>query len=341
MNATKKGQSYSLEGQRFGQLLVTPEYEIRKGRTYWKTICDCGKTHFVRHSHLTDGGTTSCTTCSKPKINLGGQQFGRWSTTGNHKRHKLKCGQTKTNWECICVCGTIKFVSYQTLVNGDSTSCGCLKKEQMNQQFRTHGKTETLEYKNWCGMKERCFNPRHKKFPLYGGRGITVCDRWRNSFENFFADMGPRPSPKHSPDRINNNGNYEPGNCRWATTEEQANNKRPWKRLKPDPNFPSDKPTLLYYIKLTDLKGNPLYKIGLTSTSMNQRLRIKYITVKEWNYLNGLHAWEQEQDILEEHAANLYKGPRILRKGNQELFTCDVLRLDQDCGGAGATPPVC
>jgi hypothetical protein len=82
------------------------------------------------------------------------------------------------------------------------------------------------EYVTWAGMKQRCLNPHCADYKRYGGRGIGICERWRNSFENFFTDMGPKPSPKYSIDRIDNDGNYEPGNCRWATSGEQQTNKR-------------------------------------------------------------------------------------------------------------------
>lgn len=86
--------------------------------------------------------------------------------------------------------------------------------------------SNTPEHRVWRGMQERCYNARRQDWPDYGGRGITVCDRWRDSFETFLADMGPRPSPKHSVDRIDNAKGYEPGNCRWATATEQARNRR-------------------------------------------------------------------------------------------------------------------
>ncbi len=95
-----------------------------------------------------------------------------------------------------------------------------------------HGMTYSGEWNAWAGMKQRCYNPKNHKYHMYGARWISVCSRWLNSFENFFADMGPKPSPQHSLDRYpNRNGNYEPSNCRWATKQEQANNLRSAKQL--------------------------------------------------------------------------------------------------------------
>jgi hypothetical protein len=118
-------------------------------------------------------------------------------------------------------------------------SCGCLHREaaaQRGQLNRTHGEgapgRKSIEYKAWGSMKERCYRLRATRYAQYGGRGIKVCDRWLNSFENFLADMGRRPSPEHSIDRIDNDGNYEPNNCRWATREEQRRNRTTPKRYK-------------------------------------------------------------------------------------------------------------
>lgn len=126
---------------------------------------------------------------------------------------------------CLCDCGNRKIIAYSNIKRGSSKSCGCLHASRIGALNRVHGMTRTKVYRAWKHLRERINNPNCKKYSLYGGRGISLCERW-NKFENFIEDMGQPPTSFHSIDRINVNGNYEPGNCRWATAKEQARNKR-------------------------------------------------------------------------------------------------------------------
>ena len=126
-------------------------------------------------------------------------------------------------WACACECGASVVVAGAALRRGDTRSCGCGAPPRMDP--RRKGAAKAPERRAWSAMWTRCRNRRCRSFPNYGGRGITVCARWAE-FSAFLADMGPRPSPNHSLDRINVNGNYEPGNCRWATYTEQQRNRR-------------------------------------------------------------------------------------------------------------------
>jgi hypothetical protein len=119
---------------------------------------------------------------------------------------------------CVCPCGQEFEALLYNVNSGHTTSCGC-----QNHRHKKHGMSQAREHHTWTGMKSRCMNPKNPSYANYGGRGIGVCENWRNSFEAFFKDMGPCPEG-HSIDRINVNGNYEPANCRWATSKVQANN---------------------------------------------------------------------------------------------------------------------
>ena len=128
----------------------------------------------------------------------------------------------KVRWSCLCACGGMSVVHGGNLRRGHTKSCGCYGASRKVK----HGMAGTPEYRVWWSMKDRCDNPRYFRFKDYGGRGISVCHSWSDSFAVFLKDMGKRPSPKHSIDRIDNGGDYTPDNCKWSTMKEQHRNKR-------------------------------------------------------------------------------------------------------------------
>lgn len=165
----------------------------------------------------------------KPIVDITGRRFGRLTVLQlDHKEVRSEGRGSRIFWCCLCDCGEEAVVSGDKLKGGHSQSCGCLREDVLWQTFIKHGHAlaanRHTSYICWANMRQRCENPKHPKYPHYGGRGITVCERWRD-YQNFFADVGGRP-PGMSLDRIDVNGHYEPGNVRWATAYEQANNKQ-------------------------------------------------------------------------------------------------------------------
>lgn len=209
----------------FGKLTVISIQENRKKGDVvrWNCSCECGGSKIVPASRLVGGITKSCGCIKKVPDNIIGKRFGRLvvlSYAGNDKHRQA-------NWLCKCDCGVEKVVPGYLMKHGMTKSCGCYRRDDSRSRKTKHGGCYTTEYQTWLGIKNRCTNPNEDVYPAYGGRGIKVCDRWLNSFENFLEDVGKKPSRKHSLDRYpDKNGNYEPGNCRWATQEEQMRNIR-------------------------------------------------------------------------------------------------------------------
>jgi hypothetical protein len=170
-------------------------------------------------ARTTDPDTSHDATAKKKKFSIG-QRFDYFTITGEPVKNR----SLHTCFPVLCDCGAKKLIRKDWF--GRVRSCGCKKSKLIGDGHRTHGKRQSPEYTAWAGMKERCSGKKNRWRKNYYERGISVCALWDLSFESFFAYMGEKPSKNHSLDRINNNGNYEPGNCRWATAAQQTRNSR-------------------------------------------------------------------------------------------------------------------
>jgi hypothetical protein len=225
--------------ERWGRLVYLCEAGQDKwGKRQVLCRCDCGEVRVLPLAGLKAGNTRSCgclrreVTAQQNRASIEaiepGFRWGRLSYVGEAgcTRHGDRLVR------CLCDCGQETNTRLDGLRAGTAQSCGCLRNEVNAERLRTHGMSAvdggkaSPEYRAWGNMIQRCHNPNNAAYHNYGGRGIEVCDRWRNSFKAFLEDMGCRPGPGYSIDRIDVNGNYEPGNCRWATAKVQRANQR-------------------------------------------------------------------------------------------------------------------
>lgn len=219
-----------MEGKRFGKwtILKRAEKTSKDRRTYWACKCDCGREFDVDGHNLRSGVTTQCRFCAYESIrgrtnperpDLSGKKFNhlivieRAPNIGSHPAWLVKCE----------LCGTEKPLREHNITSFRTKSCGCDQKRSQIEAHTKHGMSRSREYTIWRSMRKRCQDPKHRSYARYGGRGIKVCERWDKSFEDFLSDVGRQPSKHHQLHRIDDNGNYEPGNHIWTT---RTNNMR-------------------------------------------------------------------------------------------------------------------
>lgn len=217
-------------GTRFGKLTILELANTGKQGYIWKCRCDCGKEIRARGSQLRNGTSLSCGCTRGKPLDLTKQRFGRLVA-----QKVVGMRGSCFLWECLCDCGGITIVKVSALRSGHTTSCGCFGRERRREAVVTHGMSRKSIHNVWHAMRQRCNNPKCKVYKNYGGRGIKVCEQWDgpDGFAQFLKDVGERPDEKLTLDRIDNDGNYEPSNVRWATRKQQSANSRRWGKAKP------------------------------------------------------------------------------------------------------------
>ncbi len=231
--SSKKPSKYVVTvGDIYGRWTVIGNPSMKKpggaSGQYWPCRCVCGHVQECRAANLIRGLTKSCG-CYRPSglrykttQELTGRVFDRWTVLNED------AGRQPRRWFCQCRCGTLRSVQAHRLLNNASRSCGCLNRDITSTRVRAHGLSHTVEYEAWSSMLKRCTNPKTRAYGDYGGRGIGICEAWLgpDGFMRFLTDLGRKPSPQHTLERNDKDGDYEAGNCRWATRHEQNRNKR-------------------------------------------------------------------------------------------------------------------
>ena len=224
------GKFQDLTGMTFGRLLVIERAENKGKNAAWRCRCKCGNERTVQADHLKSGVTQSCGCLQKERVSeanfedLTGKVFGRLTVL-----ERAKNKGTRICWHCQCNCGNEVVANGGDLKSGHVQSCGCLRKECASELNKTHGMTDSKIHGTWANIKARCFNPNNRSYKDYGGRGITVYEPWVHDFQAFYeyvSQLEHFGEYGYSLDRIDNNGNYEPCNLRWATRKEQNRNTR-------------------------------------------------------------------------------------------------------------------
>lgn len=233
------GNPVDLTGMRFNRLTVLGRAESGKdGRARWLCKCDCGNERIVLGKSLRNGHTQSCGCLNKDRtsessfIDRTGERFGRLTVLERSDDYIANNGKHHVRWKCICDCGNTTVVDVTQLVGNRTKSCGCLHKELLDQGNYKHGGRSDRLYKVYYNMKNRCYNENSGDYKYYGGRGITICEEWLNSYLTFkewayangYDDAAEKG--KCTIDRIDVDGNYDPSNCRWVDMSTQSRNRR-------------------------------------------------------------------------------------------------------------------
>ena len=311
----------NLTGQTFGRLTVIEYAGLSPDlKAVWRCRCACGKMHEAKAANLTSGGIRSCGCSAVYK--LVGQRFGRLTALESVG----KDGRGEYIWRCLCDCGTYTDVQAGHLRSGHTQSCGCLNREATGIRNTTHGLSARGNrhplYDAWQGMIQRCVNPNQKAFKNYGGRGISVCERWRRSFADFLTDMGERPDGK-TLERIDNDGPYSPDNCAWKTPKEQIRNRRT------NPHIPNGHPLAIEeWLPVVGYEG--LYEVS----NMGRVRSLKRTVERQASTGSSTHRYPVAGKLLalRPDRTGFYRSVGLCKNGVQRQHLVHSLVLTAFCG---------